>query len=68
MIEETQASVLFLPPYCPELNPIENIWAKIKSFIKKKVISTTDDLYQAITEALETITPDDAQNSVLHCL
>jgi len=35
MIEETQASVLFLPPYCPELNPIEPIWAKIKSDLKK---------------------------------
>lgn len=68
MIEETQASVLFLPPYCPELNPIEPIWAKIKSDLKKILISTTDELYQAIAEALDTITSDDARNSFLHCL
>ena len=66
MIEETQASVLFLPPYCPELNPIEPIWAKIKSDLKKILISTTDELYQAIAEALDTITSDDARNSFLH--
>jgi len=68
MIEETQAGVLFLPPYHPELNPIENIWSKVKSFIKKTFISNTDELYQAIADALDTITTDDAFNSINHCL
>jgi transposase len=68
MIEATGAGVLFLPPYSPELNPIEHIWSKVKSFIKKTVISTTEELYQAIEDALETITPDDAKNCFQHCL
>ena len=68
MIEETGAGVVFLPPYSPELNPIENIWAKVKNFLKKTVISNTDELYQAIADALEMITPDDAKNCFEHCL
>ena len=68
LIEETQAGVLFLPPYNPELNPIENIWSKVKNFIKKTVISNTEELYQAIADALDSITSDDALNSINHCL
>ncbi|MEK8015607.1 MAG: transposase [Candidatus Parabeggiatoa sp.] len=68
MIEETRAWVIFLKPYSPELNPIEHIWSKVKSFIKKTVISSTEELYQAIAYALKTITPDDAKNGFHHCL
>ena len=68
MIEATGAGVVFLPPYSPELNPIENIWSKVKSFIKKTAISNTEELYQTIAEALDTITPLDAKNSFQHCL
>jgi len=68
MIETTGAGVVFLPPYSPELNPIEHIWSKIKSFIKKTAISNTEELYQAIADALETITPLDAKNCFQHCL
>jgi transposase len=68
MIEATGAGVVFLPPYSPELNPIENIWSKVKNYIKKNVISTTEELYQVIAEALETITSVDAQNCFRHCL
>ncbi len=67
MIEATGAA-LFLPPYSPELNPIEHIWSKVKSLIKKTVISTTEELYQAIEEALDTITPNEAKNCFQHCL
>ena len=68
MIEATGAGVVFLPPYSPELNPIENIWSKVKNYIKKNVISTTEKLYQVIAEALETVTSVDAQNCFHHCL
>lgn len=46
----------------------EVLFAEIKVFIKKAVISNTEELYQAIADALETITLDDAQNSINHCL
>jgi transposase len=68
MIETTGAGVIFLPPYSPELNPIEHIWSKVKSFLKKTLISNTQELYQAIAKALETITPKDAKNCFQHCL
>ena len=68
MIEATGVGVLFLPPYSPELNPIEFIWAKVKNFIRKTVISNTDELYQTIAKALEEITPLDAQNCFQHGL
>jgi len=68
MIEATGARTMFLPAYSPELNPIEHIWSKVKNFIKKTVISNTEELYQALADALETITPLDAQNCFQHCL
>ena len=37
MIEATGAGVIFLPPYSPELNPIEPIWSKVKNYIKKNI-------------------------------
>lgn len=66
-IETTGAGVIYLPPYSPELNPIENIWSKVKSYLRKIPILDTEQLYQAIASALKTITPDDAQNCFQHC-
>ena len=40
MIETLVPGIIFLPQDDPELNPIEHIWSKVKSFIKKTVIST----------------------------
>ena len=68
MIEATGAGVIFLPPYSPELNPIEHIWSFVTSFIKKTVINVTYELYQTIADALETITSNDAKNCFQHCL
>ena len=68
MIEATGAGIIGLKPYSPELNPIEHIWAKVKSFLKKTVISNTEELYQAIADALKNITPLDAKNCFQHCL
>lgn len=68
MIETTGASVMYLPPYSPELNPIENIWSKAKNYLRKIPILDTEYLYLAIAHALETITPSDARNSFVHCL
>ncbi|MCP3929601.1 MAG: hypothetical protein GY705_10915 [Bacteroidetes bacterium] len=59
---------MYLPPYSPELNPIENIWSKVKSYLRKIPILDTEQLYQAIADALQIITPDDAKNCLLNCL
>jgi transposase len=65
-IEQTGAKVLFLPPYCPELNPIEVGWSKIKNFLKKKAARTKDQLYDALSEALNIITSQDSQAYFKH--
>jgi transposase len=66
-IEQTGAKMLFLPPYCPELNPIEYGWSKVKNFLKKKATRTKDQLYDALSEALNMITPQDSHVYFKHC-
>lgn len=68
MIEATGARLLFLPPYSPQLNPLEFIWAKVKSFLRKIPMSTTEELDQTIATALDRMTTLDAKNSFAHCL
>ncbi len=59
-IETTGAQVWFLPPYSPDLNPIEQMWSKVKAYLRKVKARTKELLWQAIGEALRSITPADA--------
>ncbi len=61
LIEATGAKLLYLPPYSPDLNPIEKAWAKIKQILRAIKARSTEALDQAITEALLHITPDNAR-------
>ena len=65
MIENTGAGVMYLPPYSPELNPIENIWSKAKNYLKK--IPLIRNIY-ICADSLNIITSSDARNSFIHCL
>jgi transposase len=60
-IEKAGAEVLYLPPYSPDLNPIEKAWAKLKQLLRAAQAQTKETLDQAITEALPCITPGNAQ-------
>lgn len=60
-IEKAGAEVLYLPPYSPDLNPIEKAWAKLKQMLRAAKARTKETLDQAITEALPCITPANAQ-------
>ena len=51
--------VLFLPPYSSDFNPIEKLWSKMKSFLRKKKAQTYDALIEAVKLALENISTDD---------
>ena len=51
----------FLPPYSPDLNPIEKAWAKLKQLLRAAKARSKETLDQAITEALPHITPDNAR-------
>ena len=59
-IEQTGAEVRFLPPYSPDFNPIEKMWSKIKAYLRKVKARTEDTLWQAIGDALRTVTATDA--------
>jgi transposase len=54
-IEAVGASVLYLPPYSPELNPIERTWSKMKTFFRKTAARTLDDLVRAMPRIRDTI-------------
>lgn len=58
-IEATGAKLLFLPPYSPDLNPIENMWAKVKARLRAEKKRTKKTLINAIGHALKSITPSD---------
>ena len=47
LIESADCSIIFLPPYCPDLNPIEKFWANMKRWIKSRISGFTE-LYDAI--------------------
>jgi len=60
-IEKARAELLYLPPYSPDPNPIEKAWAKLKQLLRSAKARSKEALNQAITEALESISPDDAK-------
>lgn len=58
-IEAVGASVMYLPPYSPDLNPIELMWSKIKAILRKLKVRTKELLDQAIADALDTVMRSD---------
>ena len=62
MIEACGASLLLLPPYSPDFNPIENAYAKFKSNLRKAAARTVEALETAIADALRTFAPDECAN------
>jgi transposase len=60
-IEAAGAELLYLPPYWPDLNPIEKAWSKLKLLLRSAKARTREVLDQAITDLLPQITPDNAQ-------
>jgi len=61
-IHRTGAEPRFLPPYSPDLNPIEMALSKLKALLKKAAARTLDDLRQAIADALALLTADECRN------
>ena len=61
-IEAAGAMLLYLPPYSPDFNPIENAFAKLKAILRKAAARTFDDLWDAIGEALSAFGPDECAN------
>lgn len=66
-LEAKGCRVVFLPPYSPEFNPIEEAWSKVKALLRKLAARTVETLHAAIDEAIACITPADAQGWFRHC-
>jgi transposase len=60
-IEATGAQLLYLPPYSPDLNPIEKVWSKLKQGLRSVKARTKEALDKAIAELLPQISPENAQ-------
>ncbi len=58
-IYEIGASVIFLPEYSPDLNPIELMWSKVKAILRKLKPRTADELLSAMKTALDSVTYND---------
>lgn len=67
LMEQTGAKILFLPPYSPQMNPIELAWSQIKHFLKKSIPRTLEELYEAMRSALNILTPQNAEAYFKHC-
>ena len=67
-IEEKGAKLVFLPPYSPDLSPIELCWSKLKQLLRSAKARTREALDQALTEIINNwISSDDALGWFAHC-
>ena len=67
LIEQAGALALFLPPYSPDLNPIEKMWSKVKQYLRSAEARTEHDLVRTIGSALASVTAQDAINWFASC-
>jgi len=67
LIESMGAKLVFLPPYSPDFSPIENMWSKIKHFIKKLMPRTEKEFHSALCSALNELSDDDFEGWYEHC-
>jgi transposase len=66
-IEAAGARVLLLPPYSPDLSPVENCGSKVKTALRAEAPRTRDHLYDAMGRALREVTLDDSRAWFIHC-
>jgi transposase len=66
-IEARGAKVVFLPPYSPDLNPIELLWSKLKQVIRRFAPKTARAFNRALRIAIDSITEKDIRGWFRHC-
>ncbi len=59
--------MLYLPPYSADFNPIEWVWAKVKTLLRRLKARTFEELVEALSQALLAITPKDIRGWFAHC-
>jgi len=65
-IERVGAKVVYLPPYSPDFNPIENVFAKLKSLLRKLKLRTMEALWQRLGELSDVFLPEECKNYFKH--
>jgi transposase len=60
-------TIKYLPPYSPDLNPIEKMWSKVKTKLREYQARDADTLFQAIVEAFRSITASNAEGWFASC-
>ena len=65
-IKAVGASVLYLPAYSPDLNPIEQVFAKLKALLRKAAARTKDALWNAIGLLIDAFQPEECRNYLIN--
>ena len=66
-IRATGATLLYLPPYSPDFNPIEKFFAKLKALLRKAAKRSIDALWKEIGDLLNTLTQQECSNFFASC-
>jgi transposase len=66
-LRDVGADVLYLPPYSPDFNPIEQAFSKLKTLIRKAKQRTMEGLWDACGKLLDAFQPSDFSNYIKHC-
>lgn len=66
LLRAAGAEPWYLPPYSPDLNPIELMWSKVKAALRSAKARTQHALFEAIATALEEVTPEESRNFFCH--
>ena len=66
-IESRGAALLYLPPYSPDLNPIEKLFSKLKALLRKAAKRTAEDLSKEIGAIVQTVSSEECANYFASC-
>jgi transposase len=61
------AGLLYLPPYSPDLNPIERMFAKLKTLLRKAAARSRETLWSAVGDLLDEVHPEECRNYIRNC-
>ena len=67
LLDSSGVRYIYLPPYSPDLNPIEKLWSKVKAFLLKFKVRTLDTLPNAVQHSFQTVSPSDCSGGVRSC-
>ena len=65
-IESVGAKVVYLPPYSPDFNPIENVFSKLKALVRKEKMRTVETLWRKLGELCDKFSPEECKNYFRH--